>query len=108
MKTLLRLVFAGLCLLILVLPAVADESGDDLESDARNAEEAPPMIPHRVDADASGEACLACHRTGLNSAPVTPHAMRLDCVQCHVQGEVKAKKPDKKRKKSKKSEKDEK
>lgn len=106
MKTVLRLLFAGLCLLILVMPAVADEDGDDLESDARSAEGEPPVIPHDVDVNATGESCLVCHRTGLNGAPVTPHAMRLDCVQCHVQGEVKVKKH-KKGKKHKKAEKDE-
>jgi cytochrome c-type protein NapB len=107
MKTILRLLFAALCLLTLAFPALADDQGDDLESDARHAEGAPPTIPHRVDANATGEACLRCHRTGTGGAPVTPHPDRLDCVQCHVQGEVSAKE-EKKGKKHKKSGKDEK
>jgi nitrate reductase cytochrome c-type subunit len=102
MKTVLRLLFATLCLLSLALPAVADEEGDDLENDARHAEGAPPTIPHRVEANATGESCLACHRSGLNGAPITPHPLRLDCVQCHVQGETAARDEGKKGKKHKK------
>ncbi len=96
MKTVLRLLLCTLCLVALAMPVVADEEWDDLEKDARHAEGAPPMIPHKIDAGATGEACLACHREGHHGAPMTPHAERLDCVQCHAQGEIKAKKKGKK------------
>lgn len=95
MKTLLRLLLGTFCLLVLVLPVLADGQGDDLESDARYAEGTPPMIPHRVEVDATGDKCLACHLTGLHGAPLTPHAVRLDCVQCHGQGEIIEKKHEK-------------
>lgn len=108
MKTVLRLAMFFLCLLAMAVPALADEQEDDLERDARYAEGAPPMIPHRIDVNATGEACLACHKEGLHGAPMTPHPERLDCVQCHAQGEIKEKKHDKKGTKHKKSEKGEK
>jgi len=101
MKTVLRLLFCALCLLTLVMPAMADEEWEDLESDARYAEGTPPMIPHKIDVNDTGETCLACHKEGLHGAPMTPHAMRLDCVQCHAQGESKEKKKEKKSKKHK-------
>ena len=89
-------------LFALTIPVLADEKGDDYAKDALIAEGTPPMVPHRID-DMTGEACLACHRTGLNGAPVTPHPNRLDCTQCHGQGEItvklKASKPEKKNKK---------
>lgn len=102
MKTLLSLLFAALCLLSFALPVMADEEGEDLESDARYAEGAPPTIPHRVEANATGESCLACHRSGVNGAPITPHPLRLDCVQCHVPGEGAVREEGKKGKKHKK------
>lgn len=101
MKTVLRLLLCTLCLLTLAMHAVADEGGEDLESDARHAEGAPPMIPHRIDANATGEACLVCHKEGQHGAPMTPHAERLDCVQCHAQGEIKETRKKKKGKKHK-------
>ncbi len=97
MKTTRRLLLCLLLLLSCALPVRADESEEDLEKAARMAESTPPVIPHRVEAGSSGEACLACHRDGIKGAPATPHPERLDCVQCHVQGEVKVKK-NKKRK----------
>ena len=83
-------------LLLLTLPAVAAERGEDYENDARYAEGTPPMVPHRID-DQTGEACLACHLSGLNNAPLSPHPVRLDCTQCHGQGEIKVNKGDKKK-----------
>ena len=91
MKVTHRLLLCLLLLFSLALPAIADEAEEDLEKDARMAESAPPVIPHRVDVTATGEACLACHRDGIKGAPATSHPERLDCVQCHVQGEVKTK-----------------
>jgi nitrate reductase cytochrome c-type subunit len=87
MKMLFRCLVSLVCLFALALPAVADGNGEDYEKDARYAEGTPPMVPHRID-EKTGEACLACHRTGLNGAPVSPHPIRLDCTQCHGQGEV--------------------
>jgi len=106
MKKVSRLLLSLVFLLALAVPALSDEIEDELEKDARGAEGVPPLIPHRIDADATGEACLVCHRTGMNGAPPTPHPMRLDCVQCHAQGEIKDIKKEKKSKKSRKTEKE--
>jgi len=106
MKNVTRLLLSLVFLLALAVPALSDEIEDELEKDAREAEGVPPMIPHRVDANATGEACLTCHRTGTNGAMPTPHPMRLDCVQCHAQGEIKEIKREKKVKKTRKSEKE--
>ena len=65
----------------LVCPAAEPQSYDSL---AREAEGTPPLIPHQVSEDSNGEACLVCHKGGANGAPITPHAMRLYCTQCHV------------------------
>jgi len=106
MKKVSRLLLSSVFLLALAVPVLSDEIEDELEKDAREAEGAPPVIPHRIDANATGEACLVCHGTGINGAMPTPHPMRLDCVQCHVQGEVKELKKEKKGKKSRKTEKE--
>jgi len=92
MKITRRLLLCLLVLFTFVMPVLAEESDADLEKDARMAENAPPVIPHKVDANASGASCLACHKSGLKGAPVTSHPERLDCGQCHVQGEIKSKK----------------
>ena len=102
MRMLFRCLVSLACLTALVLPAVADEKADDYEKDARYAEGTPPMVPHRID-DKTSAACLVCHRDGVNGAPVTPHPVRLDCTQCHGQGEITVKiKESKHEKKSKK------
>lgn len=102
MKMLFRCLVSIICLFALALPAAADEKDDDYEKDARFAEDTPPMVPHRID-DKTSESCLACHREGLNGAPVSPHPVRLDCTQCHGQGEIRVKKSDSRHeKKSKK------
>jgi len=75
--------------LLLPQPVLADD--DDYETDALYAEGDPPVVPHKMEANASGEACLVCHLEGKNGAPPSPHAVRIDCVQCHVQGEITAK-----------------
>jgi nitrate reductase cytochrome c-type subunit len=49
----------------------------------RAYEGAPPLIPH--DVEARKGVCLACHATGENGAPITPHPTRTHfCLQCHV------------------------
>jgi cytochrome c-type protein NapB len=102
MKMLFRCLVSFACLFALAIPVLADEKGDDYAKDALTAEGTPPMVPHRID-DMTGEACLACHRTGMNGAPVTPHPNRLDCTECHGQGEITVKLNDSKHvKKSKK------
>lgn len=87
MKMLFRCLVAFTCLFALALPALAYGMENDYAKDAEYAEGTPPMVPHPVD-NKTGEACLACHLTGLNGAPPTPHAVRLDCTQCHGQGEI--------------------
>jgi len=77
----------------LLLPIVALASADDdFEKDAQYAEGNPPMVPHKMEPGATGAACLVCHLEGKNGAPPSPHAVRIDCVQCHGQGEIRAKK----------------
>jgi cytochrome c-type protein NapB len=106
MKMLFRCLVSLVCLFSLALPALADEKDDDYEKDARYAEGTPPMVPHRID-NKTSEACLACHREGLNGAPVSPHPIRLDCTECHGQGEIKVKiKDSKHEKKSRKNHKE--
>jgi len=102
----LPLAAAALSVLLLT-PAVVSADDDDVyEKDAVYAEGNPPMVPHEMVPGTTGDACLACHLEGKNGAPLSPHAVRLDCVQCHGQGEIKeAKKAaDKKKKKQKDAE----
>ena len=102
MKMLFRCLVSFACLFALAIPVLADGNVEDYEKDARYAEGTPPMVPHRID-EKTGEACLACHREGLNGAPVSPHPIRLDCTECHGQGETTVKLNDSKHeKKSKK------
>jgi nitrate reductase cytochrome c-type subunit len=110
MKMLFRYLVSFMCLFALALPVLADEKDDDYDKDASSAEGTPPMVPHRID-DKTSESCLACHRDGLNGAPQTPHPERLDCTQCHGQGEIKVRKSDsthekKSKKKHKENQKD--
>jgi hypothetical protein len=84
---------------VLFIPFIAGADDDEYEKDARYAEGTPPMVPHKMEPNASGKSCLVCHLEGKNGAPLSPHAVRIDCVECHGQGEIKEKKADKKRKK---------
>jgi len=85
MKRLLRgLAVTGIALILSLPLAFLGAETQDINDLAREAEGAPPLIPHQVSEDANGEACLACHMGGANGAPITPHAMRLNCTQCHV------------------------
>lgn len=96
-RSLIRLSLAS-CILIgaLIVPAFADEP-ESLDADARQAGSGePPTIPHKIGDDMMGEKCNVCHRDGIKGAPQTSHPERLTCTQCHVQGEVKAKKAAKK------------
>jgi len=61
----------------------------DYAADARQSSDNPPLIPHAVKPDQNGEVCNVCHREGVKHAPPTDHPERLNCMQCHVQGEVK-------------------
>lgn len=75
---------------LLALPViVCAEEGVNYDSDARQAESTPPMIPHKFRDTAGGDFCLNCHGTGINDAPITPHPNRLNCTGCHGQGEIK-------------------
>ena len=96
MKPLLLMCFLFFCSVSLAVPALADEE-EDYEKDARYAEGTPPMVPHRIEENATGESCLVCHLAGKNGAPLSPHSVRLDCTGCHGQGEIKEKKPEKKK-----------
>jgi len=104
-RYLLPLTAAALSMLLLTPAARADDD-EAYEKDAVYAEGNPPMVPHKMAPDTTGDACLACHLEGKNGAPLSPHAVRIDCVQCHGQGEIKEKKriADKKKKKQKDAE----
>jgi nitrate reductase cytochrome c-type subunit len=103
MKMLLRCVTVASLAVVLALPliACADER-ENYEADAKYAEDAPPVIPHPIADNITGEGCLACHRTGLNGAPPSPHPIRLNCTQCHVRSDLGEPKKTKKSKKEKK------
>ena len=84
----ISLAAAGLAaVLALPLLGLAAEP-NNYDADARYAENAPPVISHRIADDANGEACLACHKAGLNGAPLSPHPVRLNCTQCHVRSDT--------------------
>jgi nitrate reductase cytochrome c-type subunit len=89
MKMFFRLLVVVSLTAVMALPlaAIADEP-ENVEADAKSAEGEPPVIPHRIADNASGEDCLACHRAGLNGAPQTPHPMRINCTQCHVRSDL--------------------
>lgn len=99
MRLLFRCFTAASLAFLLALPVIASaDEPENYEKDARNAENTPPRIPHIIKDTSDGSYCLGCHRTGLKGAPETPHPERLSCTGCHVQGEVKAIKKDKKKK----------
>lgn len=102
MKIFVRLIAVSFLATALLLPvaAFADEP-ENLEADANQAENAPPVIPHPVADNATGKDCLVCHSTGLNGAPPTPHPTRVNCTQCHVRSDLSTPKAGKKVKKSK-------
>ena len=102
MRLLFRCCAVASLVTLLALPLVvsADET-ENYEKDAQGAENTPPRIPHAIKDTSDGTYCLTCHRTGLKGAPETPHPERLSCTGCHVEGEIKAAKPQKKGKKSK-------
>jgi nitrate reductase cytochrome c-type subunit len=87
--------------LFLPLAVFADEP-ENLDVDANQAENAPPVIPHPIADNATGKDCLVCHSTGLNGAPPTPHPTRVNCTQCHVRSDLSDPKKVKKSKKAKK------
>ena len=65
---------------------------ENYEADAKMVGNIPTPVPHKISDDATSQACLACHEQGLKGAPQTSHPERMGCTQCHVQGEIKAKK----------------
>jgi nitrate reductase cytochrome c-type subunit len=77
--------------LALPLLAIADDEPVNYAADANKTGGDPPTVPHRMKEGQTGKSCLVCHEKGLNKAPETSHPERLDCVQCHVQGEIKKK-----------------
>ncbi|CAH2031863.1 hypothetical protein [Trichlorobacter ammonificans] len=84
--------------LALLAPAFANEQPElNLAKDASEAPGTPMAVPHVMKPGEDGEACNACHRSGVGKTPPTSHPERLNCTQCHVQGEVK--KPAKAKKK---------
>jgi nitrate reductase cytochrome c-type subunit len=103
-RYLLPLAAVALSVLLLAPAFAYADDNEDFEKDAAYAEGNPPMVPHRMEPGATGDACLICHLEGKSGAPVSPHAVRLDCVQCHAQGEIKEKKKAAAKKKKKQKE----
>jgi nitrate reductase cytochrome c-type subunit len=83
----------ALMALCLLLPASVSALADErvpTDKEVREAENMPPLIPHKI---ASATDCLSCHEKGRNGAPVTPHPQRKACTQCHIPGEIMALEP---------------
>lgn len=97
MGHLIRLLLVALLVNSPALPALALADEVPTEQEIRQTEGEPPVIPHRIHDTDTAKDCLKCHETGKKGAPVTPHPERKACTQCHVQGEVKASKPAKKK-----------
>jgi nitrate reductase cytochrome c-type subunit len=90
MKMLFRCCAVASLALLLSLPLVATaEETESYDKDASQAENTPPMIPHRIKDTSDGQYCLGCHKDGIKGAPATPHPERLSCTGCHAQGEIK-------------------
>ena len=92
MKSIVRFlaVTALLQFLLVPLPALAEEQVPT-ENEVMQAEDNPPVIPHRVSEANTFKDCLKCHETGAKGAPMTSHPERKSCTQCHVAGAVKVK-----------------
>lgn len=84
------LIFAGLVLSLAATASVYAEEPENFNSDAAQGTGEPPTVPHKIPDGATSDSCLGCHKTGTNGAMETSHPERLDCTQCHVQGEVNA------------------
>lgn len=88
-----RFITAAAVATTLILPVVAfAEEQENYEADARMVGTVPTPVPHKISDAAASKDCLACHEKGLKGAPQTSHPERMGCTQCHVQGEIKAKK----------------
>jgi nitrate reductase cytochrome c-type subunit len=53
------------------LALAAETTGVD--ADARFAEGNPPVIPHKIVDNATGDSCLSCHLVAGSKAPLCPH-----------------------------------
>lgn len=103
MKMFARYLTVAAMAVVMSLPVAAlAEEPENLEADAKYAENEPPVIPHRIADNANGEDCLACHRSGVKGAPMTPHPTRVNCTQCHVRSDLGDPRQSKKAKKSRK------
>lgn len=91
MKKMVRLVTTlGMVVsLALISPVFANEPEPDLAKDAAQGTGLPMAVPHAMKPGEDGEACNTCHRTGIKKTPITSHPERLNCTQCHVQGDPK-------------------
>ncbi|MBI1920626.1 MAG: hypothetical protein HYS23_06055 [Geobacter sp.] len=76
-------VAAFACVMFVPMVSLAQEEVPT-EKEVKQAENEPPVIPHRVQESDTAKECLACHKTGKKGAPVTPHPERKACTQCHV------------------------
>ena len=73
------------------LSVAAETSG--FAADARFAEGNPPVIPHKILDNATGESCLSCHLTVGSKATLCPHPVRTYCTSCHLRSSLEAPAP---------------
>ncbi len=92
MKRVIRFIAVAALLQFMTIPfqAIADDQVPT-EQEIMQAEDVPPVIPHRVSGNDTYKDCLKCHESGKKGAPMTSHPERKNCAQCHVAGEVKVK-----------------
>ena len=90
MKQVIRFLALAALLQFLTIPfpVFADEQVPT-EQEIMQAEDEPPVIPHRVSENDTFKVCLKCHESGKKGAPMTSHPERKNCTQCHVAGAVK-------------------
>lgn len=67
---------------------VLAQEPESYEIDAKMGSGDPPTVPHTIPDGTTSRSCLGCHKTGMNGAMETSHPERLDCTQCHVQGDI--------------------
>jgi nitrate reductase cytochrome c-type subunit len=88
----MKMLFASLAALCLATALGAPIAGAvepmNVDADARFAEGNPPVIPHKISDNATGEVCLSCHMTGVDKAPLCPHPVRIYCTACHVRSDL--------------------
>jgi nitrate reductase cytochrome c-type subunit len=69
-----------------ITAALAEDEEVPTQQEVGQAENEPPVIPHKATGNETAKQCLKCHLKGTKGAPKTPHPERKACTQCHVPG----------------------